>query len=65
MGAAEDLAGNLEGRQSNLSVLLVELSHDCAVQVVNGVIGHPRRRGRDSRRVVPSVRRGTKICSVC
>lgn len=57
MGAAEDLAGNLEGRQSDLSVFLVELSHDCAVQVVDAIIGRPRRRGRDSRKAVLSVRR--------
>lgn len=46
MGAAEELAGDLEGRQSDLSVILVELSHDRAVQVVDAVIGRPSRRGR-------------------
>lgn len=55
MGAAEELAGDLEGRQSDLSVFLVELSHDCAVQVVDAVIGRPGRRATDSRKVVLSV----------
>lgn len=57
MGAAEELVGDLEGRQSDLSVFLVELSHDGAIQVVDAVIGRPSRRGRDSREAVLSVRR--------
>lgn len=57
MGAAEELAGDLEGRQSDLSVFLVKLSHDRAVQVVDAVIGRPSRSGRDNRKVELSVRR--------
>lgn len=57
MGATEELTGDLEGRKSDLSVFLVELSHDCTVQVVDAVVGRPRRRGREVRSVVLSVRK--------
>lgn len=60
MGAAEELAGDLEGRQSDLSVLLVELRHHRVVQVIDAVVGRSGRRGEggggDTVRIPPALR---------
>lgn len=63
MGAAEELAGDLEGRQSDLSVVLVELRHHRVVQVIDAVVGRSRRRGRGGNKVrIPLALRFTVQC---
>ena len=46
--SGEELAGDLEGRQSDLSVLLVELRHHRVVHVLDAVI---RRSGRNTQQL--------------
>lgn len=45
MGSGEKLTGYLEGRQSDLSMFLVELWHHWVVHVVYAVIGLSEKKG--------------------